>query len=227
MEDEYEDVYQEEKDYIEQTINKAGNSGKDLIQGKQNLSINKKRSNKGNKTKTCPYCSSEIKKRVKNKCPNCGEKLFMVDGEYYTISEPQERLIVHCLAKTVTELLSVDVLDAETVKEYMPSADDFSVVKLKNEAWSANRLLQECKGNIRLAIKVIDVAYESYGLGRRTFTLYNIVSQPLFRALVGKARGRLYQDRLRILEQKESIKNQRNKQNAFGSPFQKEELDIE
>lgn len=202
---------------IEEIVNKAGSSSETIIKGKQKTQRgNQSNRRKDEKFKQCPVCGNMIYKRADGKCKTCGTPLFLVDGEYYTISKPQERLIAYTYMKVAKDVGEVDIKTVEDISKYIPSSDDFSPIKLKNEAWAANKLLTESNQSFDLAMEVIDTFFETKG---GYISLYYLVSYPGIRALIHKARARLRSKRLNAQMQRESTDAAKRKQDLFNKPF--------
>lgn len=171
--------------------------------------------------KNCPLCGNEVKRRKKERCPFCGAKLYKYDGEYFTISKPQQRLIVYNWTKYLQDIdINIYGEDKEWV-QYLPSSDDISIVMLKNEGWAANKLIKSAGKNFELALKIIDI-YHEYKNNKediRRSRLFYLVSTPLFTVLIQRAKRRLMEEKMELASRVVSermIEEKRNLGNPFG-----------
>jgi hypothetical protein len=173
------------------------------------------------KTKNCPACYQVVTRRTNDKCPNCGVTLYLADGEYFLIELPHQRLILHNWHKSVAELagLNAQTIETESIKDYLPSSENVSPLFLKNEAWAAGKILQQCGKDFELCISVIDLYHERMTGRAASISLYYIAAYPGLKALIEGARRALYKEKINRAVQFASTSDEFAKQQKFGTLY--------
>lgn len=195
-------------------------------------SHNKPKDNRNKKSdsryKICPVCKQEITRRTSDgRCIKCNKKIHLAAGEYFIVDQPFERLMIHNWSKYTTKFLDVDIEEVDDISELIPSPDKISPLYLKNEAWAAQKLLELCGKDFQLAKHVINVYHESTGRAdTRQLSLHYIVSYPGIKALIYKAKNRLYESKLDELGIRKSYKDLDDKKEKFGNPFEGSSVEI-
>lgn len=187
---------------------------------------NVRRSRGGKEDKSCPVCQVIVKRRRNDKCPECGTVLYLAEGGYFTISHPQERIILYNRFRFVAEMEGIDYLDPDLdIKSIMPKSSELSPVFMKNEAWGASKLLELANKDVELALCVIDVCYDVRGY--RPTSVKFLVSNPLIKALLNKARKILNQRKIQQAVSEQSTREFKQLREQVGSPFTESGYELE
>lgn len=174
--------------------------------------------------KTCPVCSNAMTRRSKDgNCKQCGSKLYLHDGQYFTVSQPVERLLMYNWSEYYEKYSNLDVkgLTSEEIKKLMPSMDEISIQTLKNEVWAANKLIELCNRDINMCYAAISVYHET--IGKSVPMLYWMVSNPLLKAWLLETKKRYNINRIAKAVERNTIDSITKKQNIFGKTFTSKE----